>query len=186
MPLAPVRFSTKIDWPRISDIFCPMIRAAMSVPPPAPKPTSILIGRLGYAASWACAAIWQKLNASAAATATRSDRVSFMTFPSLASRAPAAFFSRPNASAEITAQYQRPSPTLIIALAPPDVAEAGAAIQRTRGGVVFVDFKKHGARAEAGQAPQMQIEQRPSKSPSPLTLSDCDREDFRFARRHAR
>src|ERR1700730_7177433 len=109
-----------------------------------------------------------------------------MTFPSLASGAPDAFFSRPEASAEIAVQYQRRSAALIIALAPPDVAEAGAAIQRTRGGVVFIDFEKHGPGAEPGEAPQVQIEQRPGKSPPALTQSDGDREDFRFARRHAR
>src|SRR5580704_16469395 len=109
-----------------------------------------------------------------------------MTFPSLASRAPDAFFSRPNASAKITAQYQRRSPALIIAPAPPDVAEAGAAIQRTRGGVVFIDFEKHGPGAETGEAPQMQIEQRSGKTAAALALSDGDRENFRFACRHAR
>src|ERR1700686_1040469 len=109
-----------------------------------------------------------------------------MTFPSLASRAPDAFFSRPNASAEIAAQYQRRSTALIIALTPPDVAEAGAAIQRTRGGVVFIDFEKHGPGAESGEAAQVQIEQRSGKPPSTLTPSDGDREDFRFSRRHAR
>src|SRR5580693_8165509 len=109
-----------------------------------------------------------------------------MTFPSLASRAANAFFCRPNASAEITAQYQRRSAALIIALAPPDVAEAGAAIQRTRGGVVFIDFEKHGPGAEAGEAAQVQIEQRPGKAATALTPSDGDRENFRFGRRHAR
>src|SRR5580700_6310343 len=109
-----------------------------------------------------------------------------MTFPSLACRAPDAFFNRPDASAEITAQYQRRSPALIIALAPPDVAEAGAAIQRTRGDVVFIDFEKHRPGAEAGEAPQVQIEQRPRKSSPALTLSDGDRKDFSFARCYAR
>src|ERR1700730_12784899 len=109
-----------------------------------------------------------------------------MTFPSLAPRAPDAFFSCPGASAEITAQYQRRSAALIIALTPPDVAEAGAAIQRTRRSVVFIDFEKHGPGAKTGEAPQVQIEQRSGKSPSALTWRDCNREDFRFARRHAR
>src|ERR1700684_4130561 len=87
--------------------------------------------------------------------------MAFMTFPSLACRAPDAFFNRPDASAEVTAQYQRRSPALIIALAPPDVAEPG-------------------------EAPQVQIEQRSGKSPPALTRRDGDRENFRFARRHAR
>src|SRR5580700_11722491 len=103
-----------------------------------------------------------------------------MTFPSLACRAPDAFFNRPDASVEITAQYQRRSPALIIALAPPDVAEAGAAIQRTRRSVVFIDLEKHSPGAEPGEAPQVQIEQRPRKTTAALALSDGDREDFRF------
>src|SRR6202040_1037832 len=97
-----------------------------------------------------------------------------------------AFFSRPGASAEITAQHQRRSPALIIALTPPDVAEAGAAIPGTRRGVAFIDFKKHGPCAEPGEAPQVQIEQRSGKSPSALTPSDGNRENFRFACRHPR
>src|ERR1700693_2755471 len=99
-----------------------------------------------------------------------------MTFPPLHPERRTRFFTRPNASAEITAQYQRRSAALIIALAPPDVAEAGAAIQRTRGGVAFIDFEKHGPGAEPGQAPQVQIEQRSGKSAAALTLSDGDRE----------
>src|SRR4029077_8638916 len=105
-----------------------------------------------------------KPNASAAASATRNDRAAFMTFPSLVPRTPDVFSCCPNASAEIAAQHQRRGAGLIIAPAPPDVAEAGAAIQRTGGGVVLVDFKKHGAGAEPGEAPHVQIEQRSGKA----------------------
>jgi hypothetical protein len=35
------------DWPRLSCSFWPMIRAMMSLPPPAAKPTTILMMRLG-------------------------------------------------------------------------------------------------------------------------------------------
>ena len=108
-----------------------------------------------------------------------------MTFPSLASQAADAF-NRPNASAEITAQYQRGSAALIIALAPPDVAEAGAAIQRTRRGVVFIDFEKHGpvprparrrrCRSSSGRA-----------NPRPRWRGAIAiKKNFRFTRRHAR
>src|SRR6202035_991349 len=101
-------------------------------------------------------------------------------------RPPGRIFCRADASAKIATQYQRRSPALILTLAPPAVAEAGAAIQRTRGGVVFIDLEKHGPGAESGEAPQMQIEQRSGKAPSALTLGDCDREDLCFARRRAR
>ena len=42
-------------WPKLSCIFCATSRATMSVPPPAAKPTMILIARAGYvvAAFWA-------------------------------------------------------------------------------------------------------------------------------------
>ena len=55
MLLPPGRFSTKTLWPKLSCIFCATSRATMSVPPPAAKPTMILIARAGYvvAAFWA-------------------------------------------------------------------------------------------------------------------------------------
>src|SRR5438067_2092443 len=47
MPPALGRFSTTTGWPKISCSGCATIRAARSVPPPAPKPTTILIVRVG-------------------------------------------------------------------------------------------------------------------------------------------
>src|SRR5215210_2199348 len=46
-------------WPRLSDNFCPTIRAMMSLPPPGVKPTTMWIGRVGYldASSWADAPV---------------------------------------------------------------------------------------------------------------------------------
>src|SRR5215510_3368155 len=55
MPLAPARFSTTTDWPRFSVSFADRMRAATSVPPPAAKPTRILIGLSGYRAGCALA-----------------------------------------------------------------------------------------------------------------------------------
>ena len=52
MPLAPARFSTTTDWPRLSVNFAARRRAATSVPPPAAKPTRILIGLSGYRAGY--------------------------------------------------------------------------------------------------------------------------------------
>src|SRR6266481_6486972 len=42
-------------WPRFSDNFCPKMRAMMSLPPPAAKPTMMWIGRVGYFAGSSCA-----------------------------------------------------------------------------------------------------------------------------------
>src|SRR5436190_12537708 len=47
MPPALGRFSTTTGWPKISWSGCATIRAARSVPPPAPKPTMILMVRVG-------------------------------------------------------------------------------------------------------------------------------------------
>src|SRR5262245_31272197 len=47
LPPAPALFSTITAWPRFSLSFCAMIRAAVSVPPPAAKPTVNVTGRLG-------------------------------------------------------------------------------------------------------------------------------------------
>src|SRR5579859_3605814 len=35
-------------WPRLSDSFCPTMRAIRSLPPPGVKPTTIWIARVGY------------------------------------------------------------------------------------------------------------------------------------------
>src|ERR1700710_2351265 len=52
MPPALGLFSTITGWPRISCNGCPTSRAARSVPPPAPKPTTILIVRVGQSCAW--------------------------------------------------------------------------------------------------------------------------------------
>src|SRR3979490_1119444 len=51
----PGLFSMMTGWPKLSDNFCPTIRAMMSLPPPGVKPTRIWIGRDGYfdGSSWA-------------------------------------------------------------------------------------------------------------------------------------
>src|SRR5947209_19010944 len=51
-------------WPRLSDNFCPKMRAMMSLPPPAAKPTMMWMGRVGYFAEspWAKAAFATKAN----------------------------------------------------------------------------------------------------------------------------
>ena len=49
---APGRFSTMNCWPSRSESDCAMIRATMSVGPPAGKPTITRTGRVGY--SFAC------------------------------------------------------------------------------------------------------------------------------------
>src|SRR5438874_1949896 len=61
--LAPGRFSISTGWPQSSLILWPMMRATMSLGPPAGNGTIIRIGRLGKLAlpepemSWPCAAI---------------------------------------------------------------------------------------------------------------------------------
>jgi hypothetical protein len=47
MVLAPGRLSTMTGWPQSSFIFCAMMRAAMSLGPPAGKGMTIWIGRVG-------------------------------------------------------------------------------------------------------------------------------------------
>src|SRR5579863_389086 len=42
-------------WPKLSDSFCPTIRAIRSLPPPGVKPTTIWIARVGYLAGSSCA-----------------------------------------------------------------------------------------------------------------------------------
>ena len=54
MPPAPTRFSTTTGWPSAFDSGSATMRAAMSVPPPAPKPTMMRIGRVGQS----CACEW--------------------------------------------------------------------------------------------------------------------------------
>src|SRR3954462_13136085 len=51
---APGLFSTMTAWPIMVDIFAATARPSTSEMPPAAKPTTILIGRLGYAGcAWA-------------------------------------------------------------------------------------------------------------------------------------
>jgi hypothetical protein len=47
MPLAPARLSTTTGWPRLSESFCPVIRAMMSFDPPGAKGTISLTDLLG-------------------------------------------------------------------------------------------------------------------------------------------
>src|ERR1700738_1368603 len=51
----PGLFSMITGWPKLSDNFCPTIRAMMSLPPPGVKPTMMWIARVGYfeGSSWA-------------------------------------------------------------------------------------------------------------------------------------
>src|SRR5215831_6099852 len=53
VPPAPGRFSTTTDCPRISESGRATMRAAMSVPPPGPKPTVMRIGRVGQSCAGA-------------------------------------------------------------------------------------------------------------------------------------
>src|SRR4051794_954900 len=62
MPAAPGRLSTSTGWPIICDIAFAIIRAVLSVTPPAPNGTTQVIGRLGY------------VSAAAAGAATRRDK----------------------------------------------------------------------------------------------------------------
>ena len=70
---------------------------------------------------------------------------------------------------------------LVIARPPADLAEAGAPVEPPRRLVVLVDFEKHRARAEPGEPPQMQIEQRAREPAAAARRCDRDRKDFRFA-----
>src|SRR5262245_19867961 len=71
VPPAPTRFSTTTAWPRISDSGWATMRAAMSVPPPAPNPTIRRIGRVGQ--SCACARPAKKMAAHASSMAAGRD-----------------------------------------------------------------------------------------------------------------
>src|SRR5688572_29709268 len=51
LPPAPARFSTTTCWPTFSARNLATTRATVSVPPPGSKPTTIVIGLLGYCAS---------------------------------------------------------------------------------------------------------------------------------------
>src|SRR5579864_5729768 len=51
----PGLLSMTTGWPRLSDSFCPTIRAIRSLPPPGVKPTTIWIARVGYFATSCCA-----------------------------------------------------------------------------------------------------------------------------------
>jgi hypothetical protein len=46
--------------------------------------------------------------------------------------------------------------------------------------IVLVDFQKNGARAEAGEATQVQFEHPARNAPAALTSGDGDRQDLRF------
>src|SRR5687768_5521277 len=48
VPPAPGRFSTMTDWPSASARRCAYMRVAMSMPPPAAKPTMMRMGLVGY------------------------------------------------------------------------------------------------------------------------------------------
>src|SRR5271165_3880778 len=51
VPPAPGLFSTTIDWPTTSESASPMMRLVTSVPPPAPNPTRMRIGRVGQSSA---------------------------------------------------------------------------------------------------------------------------------------
>src|SRR5512139_3542486 len=67
LPPAPALFSTTTVWPRFSESFFAMMRAAVSVAPPGANPTSMVTVRVGKS-DWAAAA---PANASAAMAARR-------------------------------------------------------------------------------------------------------------------
>src|SRR5262245_63895206 len=79
VPPAPTRFSTTTGWPRISESGCATMRAAMSVPPPAPKPSTMRIGCFGQSCakrSKGCATI-EMTNAASAALMAKVMQPSF-------------------------------------------------------------------------------------------------------------
>src|SRR5688572_4159589 len=75
---------------------------------------------------------------------------------------------------------------LIVARAAADLAKSGARVKPASRFVVLVDFEEHGLRAEAGEPPQMQIEQRSGQAAAALCRRHGNRQDFRFARRNPR
>src|SRR4029078_12483116 len=77
MPPALGLFSTTTGWPRISWSGWAVMRAARSVPPPAPKPTTILIVRVGQ--SWAATGAGMSAGRAAKASAI-SPRAKIMAF----------------------------------------------------------------------------------------------------------
>src|SRR5258708_2202091 len=70
VPPAPVTFSTTTVWPNARPMRSAMMRAMVSVGPPAANGTVTVTGREGYA--WAAATIESADNAAAARTCTRS------------------------------------------------------------------------------------------------------------------
>src|SRR5689334_25264459 len=78
MPPALGRFSTTTGWPSISWRGCATIRAARSVPPPALKPTMILMVRVGQ--SCAAAGAGPSAGNIAAASATQARAIVFALF----------------------------------------------------------------------------------------------------------
>src|SRR6478735_8179857 len=70
VPVAPGLLSTRKDWLVCAPICVPTMRAMMSAPPPAAKPTAIFTGLSGYAAARTGSAA----EASAAAAAPRAVR----------------------------------------------------------------------------------------------------------------
>src|SRR6185295_4986660 len=64
MPFAPPRLSTITCCPKLSDIFCTMMRPARSMPPPAKDPITSRMGRVGYDCASADAHIDARAHAS--------------------------------------------------------------------------------------------------------------------------
>src|SRR5690349_24725115 len=63
LPFAPVRLSMTTCWPRPSEIFCPSVRANVSVLPPGAKGTTKRIGLVGKAGAGAAYVRTQHANA---------------------------------------------------------------------------------------------------------------------------
>src|SRR5665213_1538136 len=87
-------------------------------------------------------------------------------------------------SDQVSAQHQRggglaPGARVIIGAAG-YFMKTGAVIKADGRRVMFVDFQKYGARAQAGEPPHMQIEQAVRQPASAPRLGDRDREDFRL------
>src|SRR4051812_40171954 len=75
LPPAPALLSTTTGTPRLSESFFAMMRAAVSVAPPAANPTMSVIGRVGHV----CAQVSPAANSVAAAR--RMERARFMSAP---------------------------------------------------------------------------------------------------------
>src|SRR5258706_15227366 len=80
---APARFSTTTGWPRYSLILGAIIRAEISVPPPATDGTITRIGRIGYVSCAFAAAVAHRQPAAAPAHAkAQADRQKSRKVPS--------------------------------------------------------------------------------------------------------